>query len=76
MEEGDWRFLLTGGVGLDNPNRNPATWLPSQAWDELCRLDELPSFRNIMTKFTDSKDKWKVYYDSAVSVRVNFTSSH
>nr|XP_031838488.1 dynein heavy chain 7, axonemal-like [Nomia melanderi] len=58
-----WMFLLTGGVGLENPFANPTQWLPSKSWDELCRLDNVPGFEGFKDSFTKNVDAWKVVFD-------------
>lgn len=70
VDDEEWRFLLTGGVGLDNPFPNPSTWLPVQSWNELCRLDSLTHFKGIRTSFQPLMDQWKIFYDSLVWISV------
>eukprot|EP00040_Diaphanoeca_grandis_P037865 m.251013 g.251013 ORF g.251013 m.251013 type:complete len:2401 (+) comp33890_c0_seq1:2-7204(+) len=68
----EWMFLLTGGVGLENPNKIPASWLPTKAWDELCRLNDLgvandsseSHFDQVQKSFETNAVGWKSVYDS------------
>lgn len=60
----DFRFFLTGGVGLDNPNKSPATWLPGKSWDEFCRLNDIEVFNGISGGFKSLVSQWKAIYDS------------
>jgi dynein heavy chain len=64
VDQAEWMFLLTGGVGLENPNKNPASWLPSTSWDQICRLNDLPAFKGLQKSFESSAPKWKQVYDS------------
>ncbi|TPP67797.1 Dynein heavy chain 7 axonemal, partial [Fasciola gigantica] len=64
LNEQEWRFLLTGGVGLDNPHTNPTDWFPAKNWDELCRLDDVTVFPGIREHFCSKTGAWKNIYDS------------
>ncbi|XP_024941329.1 dynein heavy chain 7, axonemal [Cephus cinctus] len=59
-----WMFLLTGGVGLDNPYPNPAPWLPIKLWNELCRLDDVSGYKGIREAFAKNIEAWKKLFDS------------
>lgn len=54
-----WRFLLTGGVALDNPYPNPAPeWLTDKAWSEIVRATDLPNLGGFRErKFIDLEAK-------------------
>ena len=65
VDDAEWRFLLTGGVGLDNPHSNPSPeWLSTIAWDEICRANAMLRFEGLRTTFKDMADEWKLVFDS------------
>ena len=52
VDDREWRFLLTGGVALENPFPNPASlWLPLKSWGEIVRCSDLPVFKGFMDQF-------------------------
>lgn len=57
--------MISGGVSVENSIKNPCSdWLPSKAWDELCRVEEMPAFRDIASQFADNEPYWKSVYDN------------
>jgi dynein heavy chain len=60
----EYMFFLTGGVGLENKLKNPTSWLVDKSWDEICRCDDLPSFKGFREHFTKNSDKWRELYDN------------
>uniref|UniRef100_A0A7M5WS23 Dynein heavy chain 3, axonemal n=2 Tax=Clytia hemisphaerica TaxID=252671 RepID=A0A7M5WS23_9CNID len=64
LDDQIWRFLLTGGVGLDNPYPNPcSSWLNERSWSELVRASGMEQFKGIKDDIVDKS--WKEFYDSA-----------
>ncbi|NWJ00116.1 DYH3 protein, partial [Crypturellus undulatus] len=60
-----WRFLLTGGVALDNPHPNPAPeWLSDKSWGELVRASCLTNLQGLMEHVRENASKWQQIYDS------------
>lgn len=54
IDEQEWRFLLTGGVALENKFPNPASgWLTDKSWAEMVRCSALPAFKGILQHFTE-----------------------
>uniref|UniRef100_A0A8C3PS23 Dynein axonemal heavy chain 3 n=1 Tax=Calidris pygmaea TaxID=425635 RepID=A0A8C3PS23_9CHAR len=65
IDDDVWRFLLTGGVALDNPHPNPAPdWLSDKSWAELVRASSLTNLHGLMEHVKENFSKWKVIYDS------------
>ncbi|CAL8075896.1 unnamed protein product [Calicophoron daubneyi] len=66
VDENVWRFLLTGGVALDNPHPNPCPqWLSEKSWAEIVRASELPQLVGLMDDVKAQPDMWRKMYDDA-----------
>ncbi|KXS11241.1 hypothetical protein M427DRAFT_505508 [Gonapodya prolifera JEL478] len=74
IDADEWSFLLTGGLALsENGPPNPAPkWLSDQAWSDVCKLSEMPAFRNFRQDFENSILRWKDIYDSAEPYKGTF----
>ncbi|XP_025109931.1 dynein heavy chain 3, axonemal-like isoform X5 [Pomacea canaliculata] len=66
VSEDAWRFLLTGGIALDNPYPNPAPeWLGDKSWGEIVRASKLPGLVGMMNHVQNNTALWRDFYDSA-----------
>eukprot|EP01041_Mallomonas_annulata_P000989 gene989-1935_t len=65
LDQKEWYFLLTGGMGLDNPHSNPsADWLGSKNWDMICRLADMEKYNGFREDFIKNIRGWEGVYDS------------
>lgn len=63
MKHDEYIFLLTGGIAVENPHKNPTNWLPDKGWDEICRLNDLKTYRGIKDDFVKDAKLFKEVYD-------------
>lgn len=62
------RFLLTGGVALDDqlpPKPENSEWISARSWGEIDRLSKIANFKAYFDSLNTEIDKWKVVYDSS-----------
>lgn len=51
IKKNEFKFFLTGGIGLENTISKPASWLLDKSWDELCRLSDIKAFNGLKFVF-------------------------
>lgn len=65
LDQNEFMFFLTGGVGLDNKVANPdPSWVSKKMWDELCRMADLPAFAGFLDSFRGNIADWRAVYES------------
>lgn len=73
IDDQEWRFLLTGGVALENPFPNPASvWLSDKSWAEIVRCSELPAFKGFMDQFKEQVNFTQVFHDSSFGFKKSY----
>jgi dynein heavy chain len=67
VDEDALRFLMTGGISLDEnlPEKPAAGWVLEKMWAEIYRMSSLASFEDFYLSFGDNIDAWKAIFDSA-----------
>lgn len=67
----DYRFLLTGGVSLEDPPAKPAEWIPDRCWSEIFRLSRSSeAYSQLQSTFGIEVSVWRGIYDSGDPLRI------
>eukprot|EP00899_Mesostigma_viride_P012092 jgi/Mesvir1/20884/Mv07961-RA.1 len=70
MDMDEFRFLLTGGIGLEEVPPRPedpdghSAWVNDKMWGEIHRLSKLPAFAGLEEHFAHNLASWQSIYDS------------
>jgi dynein heavy chain len=67
IEATEWRFLLTGGIGVSNGEEsNPdKSWITEKTWSEICKLSDITVFSGFSENFKKNISDWRRIYDSS-----------
>ena len=63
IDEGEWRFLLSGATGkIETTNPDPS-WITEQMWQDLCFISaSLPSFKGFAASVGENVAHYKEYF--------------
>ncbi|EDV21418.1 uncharacterized protein TRIADDRAFT_60039 [Trichoplax adhaerens] len=65
FNEGQWRYLLTGNISINNPYKNPASdWLAEKSWSDIVGCNNLSNFDGFVEHFEANTPAWESYYNS------------
>ncbi|EHB12979.1 Dynein heavy chain 1, axonemal [Heterocephalus glaber] len=64
INQGEWRYLLSGG-SIQTMTENPAPdWLSERAWRDIQALSNLPTFASFPSDFVKHQTKFRAIFDS------------
>uniref|UniRef100_G3TQL9 Dynein axonemal heavy chain 1 n=1 Tax=Loxodonta africana TaxID=9785 RepID=G3TQL9_LOXAF len=64
VDQGEWRYLLSGGP-IQAVTENPAgDWLSDRAWRDILALSNLPAFSSFAQDFVKDLSKFRAIFDS------------
>ncbi|XP_033612844.1 dynein heavy chain 1, axonemal isoform X2 [Fukomys damarensis] len=64
INQGEWRYLLSGG-SIQTMTENPApNWLSERAWRDILALSNLPTFASFPSDFVKHQTKFRAIFDS------------
>eukprot|EP00938_MAST-03A_sp_MAST-3A-sp1_P003218 g3218.t1 len=66
INSNEWRFLISGqGPSNAEESKNPdPSWIVTRAWESICILSTLSSFKGLSESFKDDLEDWKKFFDS------------
>lgn len=62
--QAEWRYLLSGGMSVQELDNPAVSWLSDRAWQDVLGLSALDKFNNLAESFSEHLQGFKRYSDS------------
>lgn len=62
--QAEWRYLLSGGMPVQELTNPAVSWLSERAWQDILGLSALDNFSNLAESFTEHLQGFKRIFDS------------
>ncbi|XP_029908318.1 dynein heavy chain 1, axonemal [Myripristis murdjan] len=65
IDMAEWRYLLSGGIPVQQLNNPAVSWLSERAWQDILGLSALPNFSSLAESFSTHMRGFKTIFDSS-----------